>query len=218
MDYSTSDSDTQFNNSDVNFDNNEQISENNNQDDLLKQDSTEGLVHKVDSSFACDLKTNSSPNIIKLFYNAIERNDLQTARKMIRDNTEIQKLDPKKLNKQFPLENYKFTSRNGILVIYSTKAELNKQTVTQRQNKLDDSFDEFRSEMHEMNKSITNELNGLINKFCKICSRIALIEQKNESNEQRLNSHANVINQLVHIVNDNIICTQSEYKRNTRLI
>ena len=80
---------------------------------------------------------------------------------MIRDNTEIQKLDPKKLNKQFPLENYKFTSRNGILVIYSTKAELNKQTVTQRQNKLDDSFDEFRSEMNEMNKSITNELNGL---------------------------------------------------------
>lgn len=208
MDYSTSDSDTQFNNSDVNFDNTEQISENNNQDDLLKQD----------SSFACDLKTNSSPNIIKLFYNAIERNDLQTARKMIRDNTEIQKLDPKKLNKQFPLENYKFTSRNGILVIYSTKAELNKQTVTQRQNKLDDSFDEFRSEMNEMNKSITNELNELINKFCKICSRIALIEQKNESNEQRLNSHANVINQLVHIVNDNIICTQSEYKRNTRLI
>lgn len=127
-------------------------------------------------------------------------------------------MDPKKLNKQFPLENYKFTSRNGILVIYSTKAELNKQTVTQRQNKLDDSFDEFRSEMHEMNKSITNELNELINKFCKICSRIALIEQKNESNEQRLNSHANVINQLVHIVNDNIICTQSEYKRNTRLI
>ena len=43
------------------------------------------------------------------------------------------------------------------------------------------------------------------------------IEQKNESNEQRLNSHANVINQLVHIVNDNIICTQSEYKRNTRM-
>lgn len=197
MDYSTSDSDTQFNNSDVNFDNTEQISENNNKDDL---------------------KTNSSTNIIKLFYNAIERNDLQTARKMIRDNIEIQKLDPKKLNKQFPLENYKFTSRNGILVIYSTKAELNKQTVTQRQNKLDDSFDEFRSEMHEMNKSITNELNELINKFCKICSRIAFIEQKNESNEQRLNSHANVINQLVHIVNDNIICTQSEYKRNTRLI
>ena len=114
MDYSTSDSDTQFNNSDVNFDNTEQISENNNQDDL---------------------KTNSSTNIIKLFYNAIERNDLQTARKMIRDNTEIQKLDPKKLNKQFPLENYKFTSRNGILVIYSTKAELNKQIVTQRQNR-----------------------------------------------------------------------------------
>ena len=67
MDYSASDSDTQFNNSDDNFDNAKQISENNNQDDL---------------------KTNSSTNIIKLFYNAIERNDLQTARKMIRDNTE----------------------------------------------------------------------------------------------------------------------------------
>ena len=179
MNYSATDSDTQFNDSDDNIDE-EQISENDEQDNV---------------------QTSSSPNIVQMFYNAIERNDLQTARKMIRDNTEIQKLDPKKLNKQFPLQNYKFTSRNGILVIYSTKAELNKQNVTQRQNKLNDSFDEFRSEIQEMNKNFADELNELLNKFCRICSRIAIIEQKNESNEQRLNSHANVINQLVNIVN-----------------
>lgn len=84
--------------------------------------------------YSSEESSNEEQDPVKLFHLFIEANNLREARKLIRKYTEVQRLNPKELNNQYPLTNYRFTSRNGVLSIDSTKALNNKVSFEKPRN------------------------------------------------------------------------------------
>ena len=124
---------------------------------------------------------------VSLFHLYLEANDLREARKLIRKHKEIQRLNPKELNTQYPLTNYKFTSRNGVLSIDSTKALNNKVSFEQQQTDFNNEIDEFKSSQRIINNQILERLMNL--------------ERKNKILTNALNQQSIVINQIVSVIN-----------------
>ncbi|KAK8839982.1 hypothetical protein M9Y10_031267 [Tritrichomonas musculus] len=131
---------------------------------------------------------------VQMFYDALQDNDLKKVRMLIRTKPELQKLNPKLLNKEYPLENYKFTSRSGNLVLLSSKSDAERKSFTHEQQKINEKYDDFRDSQLILNNQLINEYNEIFSRFNKLCVRIADIEQ-------RLTSHANTINHIVRFIN-----------------
>ena len=104
---------------------------------------------------------NDDQNPVKLFHLFLETNNLREARKLIRKYKEIQGLSPKELNNEYPLTDYRFTSRNGVLSIDSTKAQKNKISFEKQQTDINNEIDEFKSSQQVLNNHILERLNKL---------------------------------------------------------
>lgn len=137
--------------------------------------------------YSSEESSNEEQDPVKLFHLFIEANNLREARKLIRKYKEVQRLNPKELNNQYPLTNYRFTSRNGVLSIDSTKALNNKVSFEKQQTNINNEIDEFKSSQQILNN--------------QILERLRTLEHKNKILKDALNQQANVINQIVSVIN-----------------
>lgn len=104
------------------------------------------------------------------FYEAIKDNDLKTVRRLIREHESIQHLNPKKLNRDYPLNGYKFTSRGGLLTLYNTKSDKERVSLAAQCAERCSSF------VHEQQK-INDELNAL-SKECALYEEFKISQQR----------------------------------------
>lgn len=131
--------------------------------------------------------SNEDKDPIKLFHLFMETNNLREARKLIRKYKEIQRLNPKELNKQYPMKDYRFTSRSGILTLDSIKALNNKVTFEKSQIDFNNEIDEFKSSQRVINNQLLEKIREL--------------EYKNKMLIDKLNEYGSVINQIVAVIN-----------------
>lgn len=134
-----------------------------------------------------EVDNDDDQNPVKLFHLFLESNNLREARKLIRKYEAIQRLSPKELNQQYQLTNYRFTSRNGVLSIDSTKALNNKVSFENQQTNFNNEITRFK-ETH----------NILIH---QILDRLRSLEDKNNMISDVVNEQSNTINQIVAVLN-----------------
>ena len=131
---------------------------------------------------------------IKEFYKALDNNDLRLARKLIRENDELQKLNPKKLNQQYKFDNYKFTSRGGILTIYNTNSDKERISFAQEQQKINDIYEQFKMSQQQINSVLINKYNDLdtkIKSFETYCHKLTA----------KINQLTATVNECVQVIN-----------------
>lgn len=127
---------------------------------------------------------NEEQDPVKLFHLFIEANNLREASRKYK---EIQRLNPKELNNQYQLTNYRFTSRNGVLSIDSTKELNNKVSFENHQANINNETDEFKSYQQILNN--------------QILERLRTLEHKNNILTDALNQQSHIINQIVSVIN-----------------
>ena len=126
---------------------------------------------------------NDDQDLVKLFHLYLETNNFREARNLIRKHKEIQRLSPKDLNNEYPMKDYRFTSRNGVLSIDSTKAQNNKITFERKQVDINNEIDEFKSSQQVLNNHRLERLNE--------------IEYKNKAITDDVNRCCDTINQIL---------------------
>lgn len=131
--------------------------------------------------------TSSNEDPIKLFHLFMETNKTREARKLIRKYKEIQRLNQQELNKQYPLNDYRFTSRNEVLTIDSIKALNNKVSFEKSQINFNNEIDEFKSSQRVINNQILEKIREL--------------EYKNKMLINKLNEYGIAINQIISVLN-----------------
>lgn len=66
----------------------------------------------------CNTEEQDDKHLYDQFYHYLSTKDIKNARKMLRDYNIFNDLSSRELNKQYNLDNYKFTKRNGELTLY----------------------------------------------------------------------------------------------------
>lgn len=135
-------------------------------------------------------ETTNDQDPVKLFHLFLDNNDLKEARKLIRKHEEIQRLNLKELNKEYPLNGYRFTSRNGVLSIDSTKALDNKVSFEQQQMNINNDFDEFKNKQRSLNVQLLESVREL--------------EYKNKIMSNEIQNLTRSLSQVIDVINNNI--------------
>lgn len=130
--------------------------------------------------------------LIEQFYNYLRENNIKEARRLLRTYNCFNKLNTRQLNKDYPLNGYKFTKRGDVLTLYKPIEKPDKETnkresiedIANRLEALEERLREHTNKYEHDLITIRTQFNYNINKITEI--------------KDSLNKVINVINQMLY--------------------
>lgn len=115
----------------------------------------------------------SETALMEQFYNYLHENNIKEARRMLRTYNCFNKLNTRQLNKEYPLNGYKFTKRGDALTLYKPiektgKANDKEETTNEIENRLANIEDQLQDyanrhdhELKAIRSQVYNNLNSI---------------------------------------------------------
>lgn len=130
--------------------------------------------------------------LIEQFYNYLRENNIKEARRLLRTYNCFNKLNTRQLNKDYPLNGYKFTKRGDVLTLYKPIEKPDRETnkresiedIANRLEALEERLREHTNKYEHDLITIRTQFNYNINKITEI--------------KDSLNKVINVINQMLY--------------------
>lgn len=130
--------------------------------------------------------------LIEQFYNYLRENNIKEARRLLRTYNCFNKLNTRQLNKDYPLNGYKFTKRGDVLTLYKPIEKPDRETnkresiedIANRLEALEEQLREHTNKYEHDLITIRTQFNYNINKITEI--------------KDSLNKVINVINQMLY--------------------
>lgn len=130
----------------------------------------------------------SETALMEQFYNYLRENNIKEARRLLRTYDCFGKLNTRQLNKEYPLNGYKFTKRGDVLTLYKPIEKTDKEP----------SKDESTNEIADRLTELEEQLNDYVNRHDH---EIRNIRNQVYNNLNSIKEISNVLNMVVDTIN-----------------
>ena len=130
--------------------------------------------------------------LIEQFYNYLRENNIKEARRLLRTYNCFNKLNTRQLNKDYPLNGYKFTKRGDVLTIYKPIEKTDKET-----NK-HESIEDITNRLETLEEQLREHTNKYEHDLITIRTQFKYNVNKINEIKDSLNTVINVINQMLN--------------------
>lgn len=130
--------------------------------------------------------------LIEQFYNYLRENNIKEARRLLRTYNCFNKLNTRQLNKDYPLNGYKFTKRGDVLTLYKPIEKPNRET-----NKRE-SIEDIANRLEALEEQLREHTNKYEHDLITIRTQFNYNINKINEIKDSLNKVINVINQMLY--------------------
>ena len=130
--------------------------------------------------------------LIEQFYNYLRENNIKEARRLLRTYNCFNKLNTRQLNKDYPLNGYKFTKRGDVLTLYKPIEKTDKET-----NKRE-SIEDIANRLEALEEQLREHTNKYEHDLITIRTQFKNNINKINEIKDSLNTVINVINQMLN--------------------